>query len=145
MPQHRRNPPLPALRTWWRVTKTMQPGERGAVRLVREYGDQLVCVRYRTSGSGEERLTTIELIIERAVIRKRTDQVVSFKIKDNEVKLRREAARRGGWFDAQTGLWKLPRHEVLSLGLGHRIAVSPDQLLREEMVRRRNRFLGVAK
>lgn len=145
MPQQRRNPPLPAPRAWWRVTKTMQPGERGAVRLTREYGEQLVCVRYRTSGTGEERLITVELIIERAVIRKRTDEIVSFKIKANEHKLRREAARRGGRFDAQTGLWKLPRHEVLSLGLRHRIAVSPDQLLRDEMGRRRNWFLGMAK
>ena len=78
-----------ALRGWWRVTKTMHPGERGAVRLMHEYGDRLVCVRYRTSGSGEERLTTVELIVERAVIRKRGDQVIAFKIRDHEHKLRR--------------------------------------------------------
>lgn len=123
----------------------MQPGERGAIRLARDYGEQLVCVRYRTSGSGEERLTTVELVIDRAVIRKRTDEIVSFKIKHNEAALRREAVRRGARFDPHTRLWKLPRHEVLNLGLRHRIAVSPDELLREEMHRRRNTLMGVAK
>lgn len=144
MPQ-RRSEPVPAIRTWWRVTKTMQPGDRGTIRLMRQYGDPLVCVRYRTSGTGEERLTTVELVVERAVIRKRTDEIVSFKIKNSEAGLRREAMRRGARFDPKTRLWKLPRHEVLSLGLRHRIAISPEQLLREEMSRRRNAFLGVAK
>lgn len=134
-----------AMRTWWRVTKTMQPGERGAVQLLRVYGDQLVCVRYRTSGNGDERLTTVELVIDRTVIRKRGDQTVSFKIKDHEVRLRREAVRRGAWFDARTGLWNLARHDVISLGLRHRIAVPQDQLLREEMDRRRNVLPRVAK
>ena len=95
----------PALRTWWRVTKTMQPGERGAVRLLRAYGDQLVCVRYRTSGSGEERLTTVELVIDRTMVRRRGHQIVAFKIKDSEEKLRREALKLGAWFNAATGLW----------------------------------------
>ncbi|MFT3665036.1 hypothetical protein [Piscinibacter sp.] len=117
------------------MSKTMQPGERGAVRLMRLHGDRLVCVRYRTSGSGEERLTTIELIVERTMVRKRGDQIVAFKLRDGETRLRREALRRGAWFDAKTGLWKLARHDVLSLGLAHRIAVSQEQLLREEVDR----------
>ena len=144
MPAHRR-PTEPAIRHWWRVTKTMQPGDRGAIRLMRQHGDALVCVRYRTSGTGEERLTTIELVVERAVIRKRHDDVVAFKIKAKEDRLRRAALRRGAVFDPATRLWKLPRHEVISLGLRHRIAISPEQLLREEMARRRNSFLRVAK
>lgn len=141
----RQDEPMPAVRHWWRVTKTMQPGDRGAVRLMRQHGDALVCVRYWTSGTGEERLTTIELVVARTVIRKRLDTIVAFKIKDNEARLRRKALQRGAVFDSATRLWKLPRHEVISLGLGHRIAISPDQLLREEMARRRNLFLGVAK
>ena len=135
----------PAMRMWWRVTKTLQPGEPGAVRLLRAYGDQLVCVRYRTSGSGEERLTTVELVIDRTVIRKRGHQIVAFKIRDHEVRLRREALKRGAWFDAATGLWNLARHDVLSLGLRHRIAVPQDQMLREEMARSRNVLLRMAK
>ncbi len=132
-----RPPQRPALRAGWRVTKTLKPGEPGAVRLLRVYGDQLVCVRYRTNGHGDERLTTVELVIDRTVVRKRGPQVVAFKLLNHEARLRREAIRLGAWFDSATGLWKLARHDVLSLGLRHRIAVSQDQLLREEMERRR--------
>lgn len=138
-------PQKQAMRAWWRVTKTMQPGERGAVRLLRDYGDQLVCVRYRTSGNGDERLTTVELVIDRTVIRKRGDQIVAFKIRDHETRLRREALKRGAWFDATTGLWNLARHDVLSLGLRHRIAMPQDQILREEMASNRNVLLRMAK
>ncbi|WP_298834392.1 hypothetical protein [uncultured Piscinibacter sp.] len=144
IPQPRRKTAT-ALSAWWRVAKTMQPGERGAIRLMRQYGDQLVCVRYRQSGTGEERLTTVELIIERTVIRKRCDEIVSFKIKDSESALRREALRRGARFDSKTRLWRLPRHEVLSLGLRHRIALPVEQLLREEESIGRNAFLDMAK
>ena len=136
---------IAALRAWWRVTKTLQPGELGTVRLVRAYGDQLVCVRYRTSGSGEERLTTVELVIDRTVIRKRGHQVVAFKIRDRETRLRREALKLGAWFDAATGLWNLARHDVLHLGLRHRIAVPRDQMLREEMARDGNELPRMAK
>lgn len=135
----------PALRAWWRVTKTLEPGAPGTVRLLRAYGDQLVCVRYRTSGSGEERLTTVELVIDRTPIRKRGDQIVAFKLRNHEVRLRREALKLGACFDARTGLWQLPRHDVLSLGLHHRIAVPRDQMLREEMARDGNELPRMAK
>ena len=134
-----------AQRAWWRVSKTLHPGEPGTVRLLRTYGDQLVCVRYRMSGSGEERLTTVELMIDRTVIRKRGHQIVAFKIRDHETRLRREALKLGAWFDASTGLWNLARHDVLHLGLRHRIAIPQDQMLREEMARDRNKFPRMAK
>lgn len=112
---------------------------------MRRYGDALVCVRYRTSGTGDERLTTIELVVERTVIRKRHNDIVAFKIKDNEAELRREAKRLGASFDPKTRLWRLARHEVIGLGLLHRIAVSPEQLMRDEQSGSGNSFLGVAK
>jgi hypothetical protein len=135
----------PALRAWWRVTKTLQPGEPGTVRLFRLYGEQLVCVRYRTSGSGEERLTTVELVLDRTVIRKRGNQIVAFKIRDHETRLQRKALALGAWFDEATGLWNLARHDVLRLGLRHRIAVPRDQMLRDEMARNSNELLRMAK
>ncbi|TXC66466.1 hypothetical protein FSC37_13325 [Piscinibacter aquaticus] len=127
------------------MTKTLQPGEPGTLRLLRAYGDQLVCVRYRTSGSGEERLTTVELVIDRTVIRKRGHQIVAFKIYEREARLRREALKLGAWFDATTGLWNLARHDVLHLGLRHRIAIPREQMLREEMSSSSNKLPRLAK
>lgn len=117
----------------WGVSKTMRPGQRGAIQLTRHYGAQLVCVRYRESRDGDMRITTVELVVERAVVQKRRDALVSFKIRPDEHALRRDARSRGATFDPKTKLWRLPRQEVLRMGLRHRIAISVEQMLREQV------------
>jgi hypothetical protein len=107
--------------------------QRGAILLTRQYGAQLVCVRYREDRDGDLRITTVELIVERAVVQKRLAALVSFKIRPHEHALLREACRRGATFDAKTQLWRLPRQDVLRMGLRHRIAVSVEQMLREQV------------
>src|ERR687891_702359 len=46
------------------IRSTVQPGQRGAKKLLTQYGDRLVCVRYRYDEQRQKRLKTIELIIE---------------------------------------------------------------------------------
>lgn len=119
--------------TWasWGVTKTIRPEHRGAIKLTRVYGEKLFCVRYRENASRDERITTVELIVERVVIQKRKDEIVSFKIKHDEEELRRAAKAKGATFDGKTKMWKLARREILRLGLRNRIAMSTEELLRE--------------
>lgn len=119
----------------WGVSKTMRPGQRGAIGLTRQYGTQLVCVRYRESRDGDLRITTVELIVERAVVQRRLAALVSFKIHPHEHALLREAHRRGATLDPKTQLWRLPRQDVLRMGLRRRIAVSVEQMLREQVPR----------
>jgi len=61
----------------WRVAKKIKPSQRGAIKLSRSYGTELLCVRYRENQEGTERLTTVELVVERAVIQKRDDPIVN--------------------------------------------------------------------
>ena len=61
----------------WAVAKTMQVDTPGAVKLTRKYGDQLVCVRYRVSPDGAERITTIELEVDRVAVQRKTNPLVS--------------------------------------------------------------------
>lgn len=117
----------------WRVAKKIKPSQRGAIKLARSYGSELLCVRYRENADGTERLTTIELVIERAVVQKRDDPVVSFKIRHDEVELRQQAMRRGAKYDAVNQMWLLRRSEVLRMGLKTRIAVSPEEWLQEQV------------
>ena len=49
----------PALKT----TDSLRPGERGTKRLVAEFGDRLVCVRYRCDATNRKRYKTVELIV----------------------------------------------------------------------------------
>lgn len=58
----------PPRTTGLHVSKTLWPPQPGTVRLLREHGDALVCVRYRHDTSGLYRYTTVELIVDHAFI-----------------------------------------------------------------------------
>jgi len=117
----------------WRIAKKIKPGQPGSIKLSRAHGKELLCVRYRENLDGTERLTTIELIVERAVIQKRDDPVVVFKLKQDEIELRRLVMAKGAKYDGKTSMWKLRRSEVLRMGLRSRIAVTLDQLYQEQV------------
>ena len=117
----------------WRVAKKIKSSQRGAIKIARTYGSELLCVRYREIPEGTERLTTVELVVERVVIQKRDDPLVAFKIKPEEIKLRRLAQSKGALYDGKNFMWKLARSEVLRMGLRRRIAVTIDQLYQEQV------------
>lgn len=71
----------------WAVAKTMQIDTPGAIKLTRQYGDALLCVRYRLSPDGKERITTIELELERVTVQRKANPVVAVKIYFSEIKL----------------------------------------------------------
>ena len=117
----------------WRVAKKIKTSQRGAIKIARNYGSELLCVRYRENPDGTERLTTVELVVERVMIQKRDDPIVSFKIKQEEVDLRRLAQSKGATYDGKSQMWNLVRSEVLRMGLRSRIAVTIDQLYQEHV------------
>ena len=46
------------------IKATLSPGQNGTKSLLKQYGDQLVCVRYRYDKSRQKRYKTVELIVE---------------------------------------------------------------------------------
>ena len=46
---------------------TLRPGERGTKKLVEQYGDRLVCVRYRYDAATGRRIKTAEVIVDETV------------------------------------------------------------------------------
>jgi hypothetical protein len=46
------------------IKATLLPGQNGTKQLLAEYGDQLVCVRYRYDKDRFKRFKTVELIVE---------------------------------------------------------------------------------
>ena len=117
----------------WRVAKKIKPNQRGAVKLARSYGGELLCVRYRENPDGTERLTTVELVVERTVIQKREDPIVAFKLRQEELELRRLAMSRGATYDGRNYMWRMRRSEVLRMGLRSRIAVTAEELDQEQV------------
>jgi hypothetical protein len=106
----------------WAVSKTMQTHARGAIKLSRRFGETLVCVRYRISPDGRERMTTVELLIDRVAVQSKVNPSVTVKIYPSEAKLRAQAKARGAWFNPDTRLWRMRQNDAQALGLSDRIA-----------------------
>jgi hypothetical protein len=106
----------------WAVAKTMQVDTPGAIKLSRQHGDRLVCVRYRISPDGNERLTTIELVVDHVRVQKKSNPLVAVKIYASEHTLITRAKARGARFNPKTRLWRMLRNDAHTLGLANRIA-----------------------
>ena len=111
------------------VKATLKPGDKGTVRYVREYGDQLVQVRYRYDKQKLKRYTTVELIVDESDwhrdIRFAPDKMVEVRIGFAEVELREKAKQHGAWWNPDNRTWKMKFSIACELGLEKRI---PDGL-----------------
>ena len=109
------------------VTKTLKPGDRGTARLLREYGDRLVCVRYRFDSERTKHLTTVEIIVdERDAIEEhisssnktRTSQEsVVVRIDFHETELREKAKQAKGIWDPRAEGLDSPVLDGTTIGL----------------------------
>jgi hypothetical protein len=109
-----------------RTSTTVQPGHRGAKKFLAQYGDRLVCVRYRSDEQRQKRLKTIELIVEEwpwatQPPRDRAERVVLVKVAFAERELRQQVKEAGGVWSPDQQAWALRYDQVLTLGLQARI------------------------
>lgn len=115
-------PHAPKLQTTeLRVIKRLAPGARGAKTLTAKHGPALVCVRHRLDASGTRRLTTVELVVDEAMIRRRPGPTVdvALRVYEREHAARLKAAG-GRWHEAE-GVWTIRRSTAVALGLKSRI------------------------
>ena len=89
------------------TTTTVQPGQRGAKQFVEQYGDRLVCVRYRQDEQRGRRCKTVELIVEEwawtpSLPQRRKESIVSVKIAFQERALRQRIKEAGGIWKSDT-------------------------------------------
>lgn len=104
-----------------RVLKKLSPTQPGAIKLARKYGDALLCVRYRNDASGTYRLTTVELVVDRAMIQTRSDRIVGVRIGYGEKSLQSVARASGATWDAKAKVWRMPHRIATRLGLLERV------------------------
>jgi len=102
-----------------RVIKTLQPEDAGARRWAAEYGDRLVCVRYRMDLKRQRRKTTVELVVED--VPRLGALPVAVQVAFEETALRQQVRAAGGTWDARAKLWRLPLDTARRLGLTERI------------------------
>jgi hypothetical protein len=104
-----------------RVTKKLPVSARGAIKLARQFGETLVCVRHRVDAKGEFRYTTVELLVDKAPIRPRIEAMVLVRIASDERSLQQVARAAGATWDYSTRLWRMPRRLAGILRLAPRI------------------------
>lgn len=109
--------------------KTLHPGDRGTRKLLKRHGDDLVCVRYRYDAAGQTRLTTVELVVDRAPLKRPRrlppSAVVSVKAEAWEKPLHERLKKAGARWDPALRLWRMRYDTAFALGLGRRIQRTP--------------------
>lgn len=106
-----------------RTRLKLHPGQRGTKKLLRIYGERLVCVRYRYDGETNRRVKTVELVVSDVpwVHRLTERSVVGVRIGNQDTELRCLAKGADGRYDGERGLWLLPLGTVRRLGLVARV------------------------
>lgn len=113
------------------VRKTMRPGEKGTARFVRDWGEQLVCVRYRFDENGKTRYTTVEIVAAEPrpwnpPKRPTPDALVYLRVDRNDWKAIRKLREARVWWDRERRLWRTRYDVAERLRLRNRI-VTPER------------------
>ncbi len=109
-----------------RTIKKLNPGKAGTKKLVKKYGDQLICVRYRIDDEKKRRIKTVELIEKDVLLKCHKDKIpmnkkVYIRVQYNEFDLRSQVKIVGGRWNKEKRLWEMPYRQVLELGITDRI------------------------
>jgi hypothetical protein len=109
-----------------RIRLTLHPTQDGAKGLRAEYGERLVCVRYRYDTQKHKRYKTVELVVaeEKWTPPTRTtasEQIGAIRVSAPERTIQQQVKRAGGQWDSQRGVWILRYDHVVALGLSERI------------------------
>ena len=107
-----------------RIGQTLRPGQRGTKRLSAQYGEQLICVRYRYDAQAKCRYTTVELIVDTAPWNPpppSPDTIVALRVVwgEREIALRIKAA--GGQWNGEHRVWEIAYKHAEALNLLDRI------------------------
>ncbi len=90
------------------IRTTPTPGQYGSKQLLKEYGDQLVGVRYRYDKKINKRYKTVELIVDEqewiSGVSIPIDRRVHVRVNYGETELRQKVKSAGGFWDAKKRL-----------------------------------------
>jgi hypothetical protein len=114
-----------------RTRLTLHPDQDGAKHLRNQYGDRLVCVRYRYDETKKRRWKTVELIVEESVWEPTTpmrqeDTIVAIQVAAQERGVRQQVKAAGGKWNPRNCVWELSYGQVVALRLTGRIVTKTD-------------------
>jgi len=109
----------------------LRPGQKGTKQLHAQYGDRLICVRYRYAARRKKRLKTVELLVaerdwEPPRPRFAHDQIVGLRIPFADVAVRGRVKEAGGTLNPERRVWELRYDRAIAIGLEDRIVLASD-------------------
>ena len=104
-----------------RVRAQMAPGAKGTRKLLRVYGERLVCVRYRYDEASRTRLKTVEIVIEEVPWTPPSRQLVLVRVNGWETALQARLKKAGGRWMGNGPFWRVRSDRAVKLGLAARI------------------------
>ena len=115
-----------------RTRLTLQPDQDGAKQLRDQYGDRLVCVRYRYDETKKRRWKTVELIVEESdwepsTPTRQENAIVAIQVAAQERGVRQQVKAAGGKWNPRGVVWELPYGQVVALGLTDRIVTKAEE------------------
>ena len=113
-----------------RVRLHLKPGQKGTKQLLAQYGDRLLCVRYRYDVRRKRRLKTVELVVDERDWqppgpRFTDDQIVPLQVAFAETEIRTLVKQAGGTWNPERKVWQLRYDRVVVLDLISRIVDQP--------------------
>lgn len=108
-----------------RTKRTLLPGKPGTKRWVEQYGEKLVCVRYRYDPERHIKVTTVELVAEHRIWEKNPRKIPGHKrVAIREVELGKQVKAAGGRWNREKKVWEVAYQQVIALGLTERMIVA---------------------
>ncbi|WP_243375371.1 hypothetical protein [Geotalea sp. SG265] len=107
-----------------KTQKHLKPGQQGTKRLVEQFGDALVCVRYRYDAIHGVRLKTVEIIVEEkpcTTAPHRDEEIVPVVVAYTEKPLRDKLKAAGAKWDPQEKVWLIAYGKIRGTELEDRI------------------------
>lgn len=106
-----------------RIRLVRRPGQPGTKALAAQYGDALVCVRYRYDSILKKRHKTIELIIETIDWMPPTspETIVQLRVAIYEREIQSQIRSAGGHWNKNKQVWEVRYDKVVQLKLVDRI------------------------
>ena len=91
----------------------LKPGQKGTKRLVEQYGDALICIRYRYDAEKRKQYKTVEIIVSESEwtpppAKYPEGTLVPLKIGLNEIALQNQVRSLGGRWDKEKRVWFVP-------------------------------------
>lgn len=103
----------------------VKPGQNGSKRLLEQYGDRLLCVRYRYDEERRMRLKTVEIIVEerpwQPPFRFRDDDQVPVTVGFEETVLREKLRKARAKWNPKEKVWMVAYGKVRGTELEARI------------------------